>query len=55
VPAAVFVARHSGKHCSRAERQPLAGNFHARMKAARPRVPFLQKLFGLLHQKLRFL
>jgi hypothetical protein len=35
---------HSGKHRSGAERQPFAGNLHARMAAARPVIPFLQKL-----------
>jgi hypothetical protein len=51
---AASIPRHFGKNRSRAKRQPVAGNFHARTEATRPRLPFFQKLLPLLRQTLRF-
>ena len=48
---AAFVFRHSAKHRSGTE--PFTKNLHARMEAACPRIPFLQKFLRLLHPKLR--
>ena len=51
---AASIPRHFGKNRSSAKRQPVAGNFHARTEATRPRLPFFQKLLPLLRQTLRF-
>ena len=49
---AASIPRHFGENRSSAERQPVAGNFHARTEDARPRLPFFQKLLPLLYQTL---